>query len=345
MSDGTPFSTEFSSPSFNDGCDDCGPGGSHCNHCCPWYPAKCESTFSPQFGGGGFGCNHDSCVTPDHKTGELLQHGEMYPWECLPWAADTSCCDEFPSYDEALQNRALTLAWDTIRVLTGGRVAAGCSTLRPCLSEKPCDDCWGQWMDKLDPATGGLFQPTLYNGQWYNMPPCRPKDCSCCSVCEIKMPARVAALLEVNIDGYRHDPRLFRIDDGHNLVRQDGCCWPSCQNLGAPYGYYGTFGIKYVPGIVPNAAGLWAVGVLACEYAKACSGGKCRLPSSVTSISRQGITMELTSGMFDNGTGIREVDAYIHSVNPNALKLPSRVWSPDQPAHRATTGGPTGTWP
>jgi hypothetical protein len=55
----------------------------------------------------------------------------------------------------------------------------------------------------------------------------------------------------------------------------------------------------------------------------------------VTSISRQGVTMELASGLFDQGlTGIREVDVYIASVNPNRLKVPSRVWSPDIPAGR-----------
>jgi hypothetical protein len=42
--------------------------------------------------------------------------------------------------------------------------------------------------------------------------------------------------------------------------------------------------------------------------------------------------------MFPDGmTGIREVDAYLTSINPNALRQPPRVWSPDMPGHRFTT--------
>jgi hypothetical protein len=48
--------------------------------------------------------------------------------------------------------------------------------------------------------------------------------------------------------------------------------------------------------------------------------------------------MEFSTGMFPDGmTGIREVDAYLTSINPNALRQPSRVWSPDLPGHRFTT--------
>ena len=99
-------------------------------------------------------------------------------------------------------------------------------------------------------------------------------------------------------------------------------------------------GITYVPGIVPDAAALWAAGVLSCEFAKACTGEKCRLPASVTTVSRQGVTMTMSSGMFEGGmTGIREVDAYLVAVNPNAQRLPSTVWSPDAPwaKHRYQT--------
>src|SRR4029077_1489144 len=88
----------------------------------------------------------------------------------------------------------------------------------------------------------------------------------------------------------------------------------------------------YVPGIIPDASGLWAAGVLASEFSKACQGAKCRLPSSVTTITRQGVTMTMDEGMFSNNlTGIREVDAYLISINPNAHRIPPMVWSPDVP--------------
>jgi hypothetical protein len=80
--------------------------------------------------------------------------------------------------------------------------------------------------------------------------------------------------------------------------------------------------------------------VLACEFAKACSGGKCRLPGGVTALARQGLSMEIVASMFAGGTtSIREVDAYVAQVNPHGLKTASAVWSPDleQSKHRITT--------
>lgn len=262
---------------------------------------------------------------------DTIDHGEQEPGSCLPWEANTDCCPDWGDLKEPLQLRALSLAWSTIRSLTGGRVGSCPVTMRPCLSEAACGSCFGDsW---LNPYVDGA-------GNWKNAACRRDGSCSCCDMCEIVMPGQVAAITEVNIDGYRLDRQLFRIDNGNRLVRQDGACWPNCQNLGAPSGAIGTVTIKYVPGVLPSEAGLWAAGVLACEFSKACSGAKCRLPSRVTSVARQGVSMEFdTGGMFDGGTGIREVDAYIESVNPNGLRTPPKVWSPDMPStkHRITT--------
>jgi hypothetical protein len=150
----------------------------------------------------------------------------------------------------------------------------------------------------------------------------------------------VAVLASVTLDGVELQLGDFRIDNGNRIVRTDGSCWPSCQDLNKDVGEPGTLGITYVPGIVPDSSGLWAAGVLSCEYAKACSGAACRLPAAVTSVARQGVTFTMSSGMFDGGqTGIREVDAYLISINPNGLKMPPQVWSPDVPwaQHRYTT--------
>ena len=146
------------------------------------------------------------------------------------------------------------------------------------------------------------------------------------------MPGEIAELLEVSLDGTALPLADFRIDNGHRIVRMDGECWPSCQNLSRPVGEAGTLGITYMPGIIPDASGLWAAGVLATEFAKACTGGKCRLPVATTSVVRQGVSFTLTGSSFPGGvTGIREVDAYIFAVNPHKLAMPSSVWSPDVP--------------
>jgi hypothetical protein len=223
------------------------------------------------------------------------------------------------------------LAWAALRSLTAGRVGACPVTIRPCLDDNPCAACFpgGTW---LNPYVDSF-------GNWKNAA-CRTKgNCSCCDLCEIVMPGQVAEIVRVQLDGATFDTQMFRIDNGNLLVRQDGGCWPSCQNMGAPLGAIGTFGITYIPGVQPGEAGLWAAGVLACEFTKACTGDKCRLPSRVSSIARQGVTMEFGSTMWENGTGIREVDAYVHSVNPNSLNVPPMVWSPDMMSakHRQQT--------
>jgi hypothetical protein len=150
----------------------------------------------------------------------------------------------------------------------------------------------------------------------------------------------VAEVWQIKVDGVALPVDSYRIDNGNRLIRTDGQGWPSCQHMDKGVDDEGTLAVWYVPGIVPDAAGLWAAGVLTCEFSKACSGGKCRLPSAVTSISRQGVSMELSTGMFPDGmTGIREVDAYLTSINPYALRTRPMVWSPDlAPAkHRYTT--------
>jgi len=218
----------------------------------------------------------------------------------------------------------MELAWSTIRLLSGGQVGNCPVLMRPCLSA-PCECCVSSW---IAPG-GGWMNPVLIDGRWFNCA-CGTPPCSCTRMCEIVTPGNIAKLVSVNWSGTDIPLDTFRVDNGNRLVRQDGLCWPSCQDMTAPAGAPNTLTVSYVPGIDPGPAGLWAAGVLACEFTKACSGGKCRLPSNVTAIARQGVAMTLTMGMFPNGqTGIIEVDAYISAINPKHLHSPSLVWSPD----------------
>lgn len=241
---------------------------------------------------------------------------------CVPFTPDLACCDstEWNAYDPALRERAIDLAWASLRHLTGGQVGNCPIGVRPC--RKGC-------------ATGANvppWTPMLRGGAWYNLPcggGCKT-SCSCGNVSEVVLPGPVAKVERVLIDGAELDPSAYRIDNGHILVRQDGDEWPQCQDLSVAWDQPGAFTVVYVPGRDPGPSGLWAAGVLACEFAKACSGAKCRLPSSVTSLSRQGVSMEFSQGFFAGGmTGIREVDAFVMSVNPAHLHGPPKVWSPD----------------
>ena len=63
--------------------------------------------------------------------------------------------------------------------------------------------------------------------------------------------------------------------------------------------------------------------------------GGCRLPPSITSMTRQGISYTIERGMFPDGvTGIPEIDAYLMLWNPFGLKVAPRVYSLDLPEHR-----------
>jgi hypothetical protein len=245
--------------------------------------------------------------------------------DCLSqYPADVSCCSDWNDHTEYVQCRALVLAWDTMRLLSGGRVGHCRTTMRPCLSEDACDACWEG--------------PRIWDGCWRNMA-CGGPRCSCTHLYEIIFPGAVAEVCAVSIDGKITNPNIWRLDNKQRLVRVDGGPWPSCQDMNADCDKPGSVCVEYIPGIRLDTAGSFAAGILACEFAKACDGvgGKCRLPSGVTSLVRQGVSMTFNEGLFANGqTGIREVDSYIRSINPYGLVIPPKVWSVDlEPAgHR-----------
>ena len=256
---------------------------------------------------------------------------------CVPFEPDYACCDEWDSLPADLQERSTDLAWSTLKTLSGGRVGNCPVVVRPCLSQ-PCNACSSWWYDNLH-ATAPWVSVGIDRGNWVNCM-CGTPECSCERLCEIVMPGPVAAVVMVVIDGIEQQLGDYRVVNGNRIMRTDGECFPSCQNMNARLDEPGTVGIYYVPGIIPSPAGLWAAGVLACEFSKACTGAKCRLPASVTSISRQGVSFAMSEGLFANGlTGIREVDAYLVSINPSGLTKPPTVWSPDVPwvKHRYET--------
>jgi hypothetical protein len=235
---------------------------------------------------------------------------------CVPFEPDWSCCDESDVSDD-LRERSEALAWSALHTLTAGQVGNCPAVVRPCITP-PCDPCnqwWRQWWND------GWVKAYNRDGDWHNCI-CPGPKCGCEPLCEIIMPGRVAAIVDVELAGCSLPLEHFHVENGHIIVRDGRECWPACIDLI----------ITYLPGILPDAGALWAAGVLACEFSKACSGAKCRLPSGVQTVARQGISMTIGDGMFANGqTGIREVDAYVLSVNPNAQRLPPLVWSPDVP--------------
>lgn len=126
-----------------------------------------------------------------------------------------------------------------------------------------------------------------------------------------------------------------------------GACWPKCQDLSRPDTEDNTFSVTYKRGVPVPHAGRWAAGLLACELVKACSpdAGECQLPDNVTTIVREGVTMELApfiiggaDGKIQFGrTGVPEVDLWLIAVNPHKIRSRSRAYSPDRPNPRRQT--------
>ena len=257
---------------------------------------------------------------------------------CYPSGTDWGCAlsqQEIDSLDPDVKVRSEALAWTTLSALLGYRLSLCPVVLRPCLAA--CLGGSGTW--STAPTVGGAsgLQPFVAGGQWYNACGCTG-DCSCTALCEVLMPAPVGGIASVTIDGIPLATTAYRVDNGNRLLRTDGECWPTCQDMAAASNAIGSFTVSYYPHLAPNALLRYAAGILANEFYRACTGGQCRLPQGVTNISRSGVVMQISSGLFpDGGTGIREVDAIIRIYNPFALKMPSRVMSPDSPSGRVQT--------
>jgi hypothetical protein len=233
------------------------------------------------------------------------------------WPVDTACLTaEWEAMPEDVQIRSVALASATLRRLTGYRVGNCPITVRPC--KRSCAQEYGSFY-------GGTFTPHInLDGNWVNGCGCST-DCSCGPICEVRLPGPVTEVAEVNVGGtVITDVKV----QGNNLVYTgtDDCPFPSCQNLAAAVGEPDTFSVTYYNSYRPDGMAAYAAGIMAVEYGKACTGSKCRLPAGTTSVTRQGLSIEIAGGSFPGGvTGIREVDAFIGLWRP---AQPPRVWSP-----------------
>lgn len=245
-----------------------------------------------------------------------------------PWTIDPGCCTGWDDFDEPVQQAAVDYATLVLWSATGRRFGV-CTdvTVRPCMT---CDDCFGGFW------SGSEWTPYIYNGQWFNGLcnglPCEP-------ACQVWLPGPVVSVSEVLVDDVEVDPSAYQVQNYNWLVRIDGDCWPSFQDMGTASGD-GTFFVTYDRGQVVPAALLNAAGILACEYAKACTGAQCRLPGRVASLARSGVqvTMVDISDVLKYGlTGLAEVDQVIMALNPFGLKSTPKVYSPDLPTVRQVT--------
>jgi hypothetical protein len=159
--------------------------------------------------------------------------------------------------------------------------------------------------------------------------------CSCTTAARLDLNGPVAEVVEVTVDGEVIPDTEYRLEGDRWLMRVDGV-WPVTQDMDEPLSEVDTFSVTYRPGYALGDVGEGAYGALVYEFARAaCGDKKCRLPTGVTNITRNGVTMTINRGLFHDGlTGIPEVDTYIQSVNPNKLRSVPVVASSDVREHR-----------
>lgn len=242
---------------------------------------------------------------------ETLPDLPTYCWP-VDWSADPGAL----TLDPLIRDRSEVLAVSVLRTLTAGRVGGCPVTVNPRLTYTR-----GTWTAAVEGRPSHFF-PYLHGGAWLNGVTCGG---TCPQPPAVPLPPPVGRVDEVQIQGGTLAPTAYRVE-GSALVRTDGGTWPVCDS---------TFLVTYLQGAPVDGLASYVAGILATEFAKAQNGGKCRLPSGVTSVAREGISYEVAGGMFESGmTGIREVDAWVATWNPHRLISAPGVYSPDLYAPR-----------
>lgn len=250
---------------------------------------------------------------------------------CAGWAPDTSICADWADYLPADQTYALQFATYVLWAATGRRYGLCERTVRPCGPYNPVlyrtygvDTYW-----TLVGVAGGGVVPLWWDG------------CGCsggcgCQPSSVTLPGPVASITEVLLDGVVLAASGYRLD-GDMLIRMGGESWPVQQDLALPTTEPNTWSVRYQQGIAVPAVLNGVAGAYACEVVKARVGGDCQLPSRITSISRQGVDVQLlsTEDFLSKGlTGFEQVDQVLRALNPGGLYARPRVLSLDLPTMR-----------
>lgn len=253
------------------------------------------------------------------------------------------CCTDWDEYEPALQEQAFEWAKTILWAATARQFGLCSTTIRPCGRVCSGGAAAGWYWDGY-----GTWTPYIWNGNWHNCWCGEGPGClNCDPDCQVYLPGPVYSVTSVQVDGAAlpitgaDGTYNYFVLDQQWLVRADTeSCWPECSNQSLPPGHPDAFEVTYQRGLAVPTPLANAVGALACEYAKACVGAPCRLPTRVSSVSRQGVSVNMVAieDVLKNGlTGLWEVDMLIMQYNPNGLKGRTRFYSPDMPEGRRVT--------
>ncbi|AVM01887.1 hypothetical protein C6V83_18080 [Gordonia iterans] len=251
-------------------------------------------------------------------------------YKTWPVVIPADLADEWATYGAGTRQRAEDLARQVMFTLTGQRFGTITATVRPCF--QPAD------VGRNYRGAGHVFWPGLLNGAPNAVGPCGcSPQCTEVGYDRLALPGPVHEVVSVMIDGVLVDETAYRVDHRRWLHRIDGQRWPKHQDLHAADDAVGAFTIVYLQGLPVPDPGPEMAGLLAVEFARGMQSGSCKLPDRATSVSRQGVSVELADirEWFTNGlTGIEQVDLWIMAVNPYKSRRPARITSPESVRER-----------
>lgn len=252
-------------------------------------------------------------------------------WGCAFTTEDIAAMRANPS-QRSIMERSEAFAWGTLAALTAYRIGVCPVVVRPCAQRCAPQ---GTWMEAVVTTgadipvvtIGRSFTPHMEGGEWVNSCGCvTASSCGCSTVSEVILPGPVGHIVSVKVDGVVLPQAAYRVDNGNLLVRQDGGTWPLTQDLNEREG---AFTVEYYRGAAPNEITRYAAGVLAAEFYKGCTSGKCRLPRGTVNVQRRGVSYEMEPDFMKSLSSWPEIAPVIAMFNPYQLKTAPRVLSPD----------------
>lgn len=240
---------------------------------------------------------------------------------CNAWTTNediAACCNVEIGSDFDLFDEVASAASQVLFELSMRQWAGTCSqTVRPCQTDTPCGF---QVLSRGHVIAGDYW----WSGSDWGV------ACGCTPLSKVTLAAYpVREILEVKIDGVTLDPSEYDLKDHRNLVRMNGGMWPACQRIDLEDTEEGTWSVRYSYGQNPPWIGQMAARELACELYKGCNAElalECSLPSGVTRVTRQGITIErnpFTAWGRQGGiwrSGLPYVDLFLNTYNPSGVR-------------------------
>lgn len=223
---------------------------------------------------------------------------------CSPWP-HLWPCEEPPSADPAVVRVGLRTAQRLLSTRSGG--IYGDCTATEKFYPRPASTCGMPYKDR-----GGLWRNGGRGG-------------ACCALPLRFRPVR--GVVEATLFGEVLDPESYGVE-GFQLVRY-AACWPASDECGEP-----PVSVTYRWGRPIEEDAQLALGEVALEVIESLCGRPCRLPSKLSALTRQGVTMEFSDSeeQYERWLlGLPLADAWLQSVNPNAKKRRVRFSDPDSP--------------